>query len=277
MIFLLSIVKAATDRFEAIFGMSLSEGKQWLLRSVTSFFFAILVLVIGWWIAKWAGKAVRKILIRSNTDQGLVTFLSSLVTSILKILIIVTAINQMGVQMTSFITILGAAGLAIGMAFSGTLSNFAGGVMILLFKPFKVGDTISAQLQLGKVTEIQIFYTYIFTPDNKVVVIPNGPLANNTLVNFTKEGKRRVDWLFHLEHGQNYPKMHALLIAYMEKDQRIFDDPKPFVAINEITQESIHVIVRAWCETDDFWPVFFALNETIVKDFDEQGILLAKK
>jgi small conductance mechanosensitive channel len=274
---LLAKAKVVVDRFESIFGMSLSEGKQWLVRYATNLFFAILVLVIGWWIAKWAGKAVRKILTQSHTDAGLITFLASLVTIVLKVLVIVTAVNQLGVQMTSFIAILGAAGLAVGMAFSGTLSNFAGGVMILLFKPFKVGDTILAQLQQGKVTEIQIFYTYLYTSDNKVVIIPNGPLANNTLVNFTKEGKRRVDWLFHLAHGQDYPKMHELLISYMEKDERIFVDPKPFVAIKEVTQESINVTVRAWCETDEFWPVFFALNETMIKQFEEQDIHLAKK
>jgi small conductance mechanosensitive channel len=264
------------DKFKNIFGISWDEGKQLIIHYATNLFFAVLVLVIGWWIAKWSGKAVRKILTQSKTDAGLVTFLASLVTILLKVLVIVTAINQVGVQMTSFIAILGAAGLAIGMAFSGTLSNFAGGVMILLFKPFKVGDTILAQTHQGKVTEIQIFYTYLYTSDNKVVIIPNGPLANNSLVNFTKEGKRRVDWVFYLQHGQDYPTMHQQLIDYMNEDKRIFQDPEPFVAMKEVTKESINITVRAWCETDDFWPVYFSLNETMVKRFEEKNIHLAK-
>jgi small conductance mechanosensitive channel len=270
------LVSQIVDKFKNIFGISWDEGKQLIIRYATNLFFAVLVLVIGWWVAKWAGKAVRKILTKSKTDEGLVTFLASLVTILLKVLVIVTAINQVGVQMTSFIAILGAAGLAIGMAFSGTLSNFAGGVMILLFKPFKVGDTILAQTYQGRVTEIQIFYTYLYTADNKVVIIPNGPLANNSLVNYTKEGKRRVDWVFHVAHGQDYLKVHQLLIDYMNEDERIFKDPLPFVGLNDITRESLNITVRAWCETDDFYSVFFALNETMVKRFEDNDIHLAK-
>jgi len=194
------------EKFEEIFGFSFVAAKQWLVLSGTNLLFAILILIIGWWLSKWSGRAVRKLLTKGKTDAGLVTFLSSLVVVITKVLVIVTAITQVGFQMTSFITILGAAGLAIGMAFSGTLSNFAGGVMILLFKPFKVGDTIMAQTQQGKVTEIQIFYTYIFTADNKVAVIPNGPLANNMMVNFTREKKRRIDWDFTIIQGSDYAK-----------------------------------------------------------------------
>jgi small conductance mechanosensitive channel len=145
--------------FQRIFGFSLAEGKQWLVKSGTNLIFAVIILLVGFWIAKWVGRVVVKILTRGKVDAGLVTFLSSLATIVLKILVIVTAITQLGIEMTSFVAILGAAGLAIGMAFSGTLSNFAGGVMILLFKPFKVGDVILTQTLQGTVKEIQIFYT----------------------------------------------------------------------------------------------------------------------
>lgn len=164
--------------FQKVFGFPLDEGKQVLVKTASNLLMAVAVLVIGWWLAKKAGKAVKKILTKSKTDAGLTTFLSSLVSIMLKTLVIVTAITQLGIEMTSFVAILGAAGLAVGMAFSGTLSNFAGGIMVLVFKPFKVGDMILAQGEQGVVKEIHIFYTYLHTADNKVIIIPNGPLAN---------------------------------------------------------------------------------------------------
>lgn len=264
-------------KFEQIFGFSFVEAQQWLVKSGTNIVLAVLILVIGWWLAKWSGRAVRKILTKSKTDAGLVTFLSSLVVIVLKILMVVTAITQVGVQMTSFITILGAAGLAIGMAFSGTLANFAGGVMILLFKPFKVGDIILAQTQQGKVTEIQIFYTYIFTGDNKVVVIPNGPLANGSIINFTREKKRRVDWTIAIAHGDDYVKAHGLLIRFLTEDKRVLKDPEPFVALGSMTSEAVNITVRAWVPTDEFWHVFYDLNQRVYLAFEQNGLHLATK
>jgi len=270
------VEKAAQSDFQHLFGFSLTDAKQWLVRSGTNILFAIVILVIGWWLAKWSGKAVRKILTKSKTDAGLTTFLTSLVTITLKVLVVVTAITQMGIQMTSFVAILGAAGLAIGMAFSGTLSNFAGGVMILMFKPFKVGDTILTQTQQGKVVEIQIFYTYLHTSDNKVIILPNGPVANGNIVNFTKEKKRRVDWVISIQHGDDYVKAHAAIERYLTEDKRVFENPKPFIALGAIAKESIDITVRAWASTDDFWPVFYALNERIYGEFNQEGLNLHK-
>lgn len=261
--------------FERVFGFSLPEAKQWLVRSGTNIIFAILILVIGWWIAKWSGKAIRKILTRSRTDAGLVTFLSSLVTIVMKVLVVVTGVTQLGVEMTSFVTILGAAGLAIGMAFSGTLSNFAGGVMILLFKPFKVGDTILTQTQQGKVDEIQIFYTYLHTSDNKVIVLPNGPVANGNIVNFTKEKKRRVDWVISIQHGDDYVKAHTVLERYLKEDKRVLKDPEPFIALGALTTGSVDITVRAWAKTDDYWAVHFDLNKRVYEEFESEGLHLA--
>lgn len=268
--------KATESDFQGVFGFSLDEAKQWLVRSGTNILFAILILVIGWWLAKWSGKAIRKILTKSKTDAGLITFLSSLVTIGLKILVVVTAITQLGIQMTSFVAILGAAGLAVGMAFSGTLSNFAGGVMILMFKPFKVGDTILTQTQQGKVVEIQIFYTYLHTSDNKVIVLPNGPVANGNIVNFTKEKKRRIDWAISIQHGDDYVKAHTVLERYLKEDKRVFKDPAPFVALGIIKTDSIEITIRAWAKTDDFWPVYYALNKRVYEEFNQEGLNLHK-
>lgn len=184
----------------------------------------------------------------------------------------VTAITQLGVEMTSFVTILGAAGLAIGMAFSGTLANFAGGVMILLFKPFKVGDTILVQNQQGQVKEIQIFYTYLHTSDNKVIVLPNGPVANGNIVNFTKAGKRRVDWTIAISYGDDYVKAHELLVRFLKEDKRVLKDPEPFVALGNLGPNSVNLTVRAWAKNDNFWPVYFDLNKRIYAEFEKEGL-----
>lgn len=269
--------KASADWLQETFGFSWTEAKQFIVRSGSNLVIAIIILVVGWWIAKWAGKAIRKILTKSKTDAGLVTFLASLSTIILKVLFIVTAITQLGVQMASFVAILGAAGLAIGMAFSGTLSNFAGGVMILLFKPFKVGDTVQVQTFQGKVTEIQIFYTYLYTGDNKVVILPNGMVANGSMTNYTKEKKRRIEWTVSLKHGQDYVHAHETLVRYLKEDKRVLKEPEPFVALAGLTTDSIDLTVRAWAKTDDFWKVFYDLNKRIYAEFEQEGLHLAVK
>ncbi|MNJ90789.1 Small-conductance mechanosensitive channel [compost metagenome] len=259
--------------FQRIFGFSLDQGKQWLVKSGTNLIFAAIILFVGFWVAKWVGRIIVRILTRGKVDAGLVTFLSSLVTIVLKVLVVVTAITQLGIEMTSFVAILGAAGLAIGMAFSGTLSNFAGGVMVLLFKPFKVGDVILTQGLQGTVKEIQIFYTYLHTSDNKVIVIPNGPIANGALTNFTKANVRRVDWSIPISYGDDYVKAHQLILKYLSEDKRVKKDPAPFVALGELGT-SVMITVRAWTKTDDYWGVFYELNKRIYEEFEKEGLHL---
>jgi small conductance mechanosensitive channel len=275
MLLIEKVTQTAKDAGD-IFGFSWTEAKQFIVKSGSSLLIAVVILVLGWWLAGWSGKAIRKILTKSKTDAGLVTFLSSLATISLKILVIVTSVTQLGVQMTSFVAILGAAGLAVGMAFSGTLSNFAGGVMILLFKPFKVGDTILTQTHQGKVVEIQIFYTYLHTGDNKVVILPNGSVANTSMINFTKEKKRRVDWTISLAHGEDYVQAHTVLTRFLKGDKRVLKDPEPFIALAAITPDSIDITVRAWAKTDDFWKVYFDLNKRIYEEFEQAGLHLAQ-
>lgn len=265
------------DKLENVFGFTWTQAKQVVVRTGTNLLIAVIIFIVGWWLAKWAGKAVRNILTKSKTDTGLVTFLSSLVTILLKVLVVVTAVTQLGVQMTSFVAILGAAGLAIGMAFSGTLSNFAGGVMILLFKPFKVGDTILTQTHQGKVTEIQIFYTYLYTSDNKVIILPNGPVANGSTVNFTKEKKRRVDWVISISYGDDYVKAHTLLEQWLKEDKRVIKEPAPFVALGALTEGAVELTVRAWAKTEDFWHVFYALNKRVYEEFPDHGLNFPQK
>ena len=255
-----------------IFGFSMEEIEKWALKIGTDLLLSIVILVAGFWLANLASKTIRRVLKRSNTDESLVTFLSSLTSTALKLLVVVTSITQFGIQMTSFVALLGAAGLAIGMAFSGTLSNFAGGVMILVFKPFKVGDTILAQTAQGVVKEIQIFNTHIYTPDNKVVILPNGPIANGNITNLTKADNRRVDFVFHLEYGTDFEEVKTNLFTLFSQEKRVLQDPKPFIGIGAMTTTSIEIHVRVWTSTEEHSNVFYSLNESVYTELTAKGI-----
>jgi len=259
------------DKLEQLFGIKYTDVNQFLVKMGTNLVICILILVIGFWLAKILSKTLRKILRKSNTDEGLVTFATSFVSMVLKILVVVTAITQIGVEMTSFVAILGAAGLAIGMAFSGTLSNFAGGVMILVLKPFKVGDTILTQGEKGVVKEIQIFNTYLYTSDNKVIILPNGPVANGNITNFTKADKRRVDTFFNLSVEDDITKAREIIETIIKADKRILKDPKYFIGIESSSNGVVQLVVRAWAMTDEHSDVLYSMNETIFRQLKESG------
>lgn len=233
---------------------------------------AIVVLVAGLWLVKIITGFVGRSLKSNDADPTLKSFLTSLISVVLKVLVYITALTMLGVQMTSFIAILGAAGLAVGLALSGTLQNFAGGVMILLFKPFKVGDFIDAQGYAGTVREIQIFVTVLKTPDNKTIIIPNGPLSTGSLTNFSKEETRRVEWTFGIAYGDDLDKAYALLQRLIDEDERILKDPEPFMALAELADSSVDIKVRVWVNARDFWGVFFSMNEKVYKSFEKEGL-----
>lgn len=233
---------------------------------------ALVVLVIGLWIIKLITRGSHKLMDKSQVEPSLKTFTKSLISILLKVLLVISVLGMLGIQMTSFIAILGAAGLAIGMALSGTLQNFAGGVMILIFKPFKVGDFIEAQGHMGSVKEIQIFVTVLTTPDNKTIFIPNGSLSNNSLTNFTRQPTRRVDWTFGIAYGDDYDKAKAFILGLISEDKRILADPEPFVALSQLADSSVNLTVRAWVNAADYWGVLFDLNEKYYKNAGAAGI-----
>ncbi len=233
---------------------------------------AVAVWIIGGWIIKVLTNGFNKMLEKRQTDESLKPFLKGLVGGLLKVMLIITVLSMLGVEMTSFIAILGAAGLAVGLALSGTLQNFAGGVMILLFKPFKVGDVIEAQGFLGKVSEIQIFNTILKTPDNKTVIIPNGGLATSSMTNYTTEPTRRVDWTFGIGYGDDVDKAKEVIKGLCDQDPRILKDPELFIAVSALADSSVNFAVRAWVKTDDYWNVFFEMNENVYKSFDQEGL-----
>lgn len=257
---------------EELFDIKYTDVNQFLVRMGTNLLISIVILVAGFWLSNVLSRGLKRVLRKSHTDEGLVTFISSFMSMVLKVMVVITSITQIGVEMTSFVALLGAAGLAIGMAFSGTLSNFAGGIMILVLKPFKVGDIILTQGEKGEVKEIQIFNTYLYTTDNKVIILPNGPVANNNITNFTKADKRRVDWIFSISYGDDYNKAKEVILRLIKEDARILSDPEPFVGINLLGPSSVDLAVRVWVLTDDYNDMFFDLNERVYVEFESVGL-----
>lgn len=233
---------------------------------------AVAVFVIGSVVVKTIVKTIRKVMEKREVDASLNSFITSLTNIGLKAMLFVTVLSMLGVEMTSFVAILGAAGLAVGMALSGTLQNFAGGVMILLFKPFKVGDVITAQGYTGAVDSIKIFNTILKTPDNQVIIIPNGGLSTSSMVNITDQKTRRVDWTFGIGYGDSYDKAKEVLTQLIKEDSRISNDPEPFIALHSLGDSSVNIVVRVWCATGDYWGVYFDMNEKVYKVFEKEGL-----
>ncbi|MEZ4923986.1 MAG: mechanosensitive ion channel [Crocinitomicaceae bacterium] len=233
---------------------------------------AIAILIIGFWLSKRVSKFVGKVFDRKQLDESLKRFLMSMVTISLRVMVLVTALGQLGLEMTSFVALIGGAGLAIGMAFSGTLGNFAGGVMILIFRPYKVGDYIKAQGEEGIVKEIQIFNSILLTVDNKTIIIPNGTLANGNITNFTMEKKRRVDFTVSIAYGDNYETARNVLLRFIKEDEKILADPEPFIGLGALADSSVNITLRVWALTENYWEVYFRMNEKIYKEFGKEGL-----
>jgi small conductance mechanosensitive channel len=233
---------------------------------------AIATLVVGLYIVKTSIRIIGKVFDKSAVDPSLKSFLTSMFSILLRFMVYVSALGMLGIEMTSFIAILGAAGLAVGMALSGTLQNFAGGVMILLFKPYKVGNFIEAQGYTGAVKEIQIFTTVLTTSDNKTVLIPNGPLANGAMINYSTQPTRRVDWTFGIRYGDDLDKAFTVLNGLIAADERILQDPEPFMALAELADSSVNIVVRVWVAAADYSGVYFKMNEEVYRSFENQGL-----
>jgi small conductance mechanosensitive channel len=261
-------------KLEELLGLDRGEVDDYLIDLGIRLGTALVILIAGFWIARMAAKGLERILKIRGSDQSLIGFMRSLTSISIKVLVVITAITQLGVEMTSFVAILGAAGLAIGMAFSGTLSNFAGGVMILLFKPFKAGDFVDIQGEQGTVHEVQIFNTILTTGDNKVIILANGAVANNTIINYTRAEKRRVDWMFGITYGDDLEVARDILQKFMKEDKRILQEEEKFIGLGAMTDVAVTINVRAWVKTEDYWPVYYAMNENVYDEFGKAGLTI---
>ena len=233
---------------------------------------ALATLVIGIWIAKWLAKTSGKLLDKRSVDPTLTKFVTSLLKITLITFVIISAISQIGIETTAFIAIIGAAGLAIGFALQGSLSNFASGVMLIIFKPIKVGDYIEGGGAAGSVETIGIFVTTLVTPDNKVIYIPNSTLTGSNIINYSVKDTRRVDMVFGIGYSDDIDKAKSTIQSVLESDSRILKDPAPKIVVSELADSSVNFNVRPWVNSADYWGVYFDITEQIKKKFDEQNI-----
>ncbi len=236
------------------------------------FILAIVVLIVGLWIINRAIRLMGAGMERSNTEPTLAKFLCNLSSVGLKALLLISVASMIGIETTSFIAVLGAAGLAVGLALQGSLANFAGGVLVLMFRPYKVGDFVDAQGVMGTVHEIQIFNTILKTPDNKVIIVPNGAISNGIITNFSMEATRRVDFVFGIGYSDDIAKAKATIGRLLEEDSRTLSDPEPQIVVSELADSSVNITTRVWVNAADYWGVFFDMTEKVKLAFDQEGI-----
>ncbi|REE83252.1 small conductance mechanosensitive channel [Lutibacter oceani] len=241
-------------------------------RNAVNVIVAFLILIIGLWLVKKIVKITRKVMDKRGVDITLQKFLGDLIGWGLKILVFITAISQVGVETTSFIAILGAAGLAVGLALQGSLANFAGGALIMIFKPFKVGDFIEAQGYSGTVKEIQIFVTKLNSPQNRLIILPNGALSNGNITNYSEENVARVDLTFGVSYDTDIKQAKEVLMKVLLDNPKVLKEPAPAVKLSELADSSVNFVVRPWVVTEDYWTVHFEVLEATKLELDKAGI-----
>lgn len=270
--------ESATEAADGI-GISIEEVSGWpelamdyAMIYLPKLAVALVILIIGLILIKVLLGGMKKMFKIKNFDTTLQSFLLSFTGILLKIILGITVISTMGVQMTTFVALLGAAGLAIGMALSGTLQNFAGGVMLLIFRHYKVGDWVEMQGYSGTVKEIQIFNTILKTPDNKTIIIPNSPISTDSLVNYSTEPKRRVDFTLGIGYDDDIDQAKKVILDVIKADERVHKDPEPFIAVAELADSSVNFTLRVWVESGDYWGVYWDNLEAFKKALDANGI-----
>lgn len=249
---------------QQIITFSVDAGKSILLAAV--------IFIAGRFLISIINRLVAQMMERRKIDATIQSFLRSFINILLTILLLISVVSALGVNTTSFAALLASAGVAIGMALSGNLQNLAGGLIILLFKPYKVGDYIDAQGVSGTVKEIQIFHTVLTTPDNKIIYVPNGSLSSGSVTNYSLSALRRVDWTIGVEYGTEIEKVRQTALDLIKKDSRILTDPAPFIALSALADSSVNITIRAWTKNEDYWGVFFDMNQNIYEVFNKEGI-----
>lgn len=262
---------------EMLKGMSVEDAFSFILKSAVDFawdiFIAILIFLVGRWIIRYIDKILNKVFVRKEVEVSLAGFIRSFVKGALYVVLIITLVKKVGVDTSSFVALLASAGVAIGMALSGTFQNFAGGILILLLRPFKVGDYILTQGFEGTVKEIRLFNTLMSTTDNKQITIPNSNIINNVINNSSAETRRRIDLNVTISYGDDYDVARAALLDIVNADSRIEQDPNPpYIALSSLGDSAVNVLVRVWVPSTEYWSVYHGLNEKIYKQLPEKGI-----
>ncbi len=253
-------------------GQLLQAGMDLLMQYGPKLLAAIVIFYVGKLLSKWLKRLVARMMNKANVDPLIVSFTSSLVYMGMMVFVVVATLGQVGIQTTSFIAILGAAGLAIGLALQGSLANFAAGFLLIIFRPFKVGDVIEAAGVTGKVDDIQIFTTTLKTPDNKTIIVPNAKISGDNIINYSTQKTRRVDMVVGVSYDADLKEVREILIDIVNKDERILKDPEPLIVVGELADSSVNFFVRVWVNSADYWNVYFDANETVKLRMDEAGI-----
>lgn len=233
---------------------------------------ALVLLIVGIIIINRLVRLMKKLMLKREMDATLIPFLSGLVNVTLKVMLVISVIDIVGVKTTSFVAILGAAGLAVGLALQGSLGNFAGGVLIIIFKPYRVGDYIQAQGEAGTVASIQIFNTILNTPDNVKIIIPNGAMSSGTITNYSAQETRRIDLVYGISYSDDLEKAKGILLEMANADERILKDPEPFIAVKELADSSVNLLARFWCKKEDYWDITFDWQTNVKLRFDKEGL-----
>ena len=273
----INAVAKLDEAIAAVSGLTVAEVTNIVVTFALSLGWKLIKVGFVWMVGRWLTRRlisiVKLLMEKRNTNLTVRTFLVSLIDVVALIILLVIIISILGIDTSSFIALFASAGVAIGMALSGTLQNFAGGVIILLFRPFKVGDFIEAQGQVGTVKEIQIFNTLIQTGDNKTILVPNGPLSTGIINNYSRESLRRVDFTFSISYGDDYEKAKEVLLELIAADKRILNSPaEPFIALKELGASSINIVVRVWAAQADYWAIYFDLNKAVYETFPKRGL-----
>lgn len=245
---------------------------NWSLDAGKHILIALVVYLIGHYLIKLLNYLLARFLERRKVEISVQTFVRSFVSILLQVLLIITVVSALGVNTTSFAALLASFGVAIGMALSGNLQNFAGGIVILFLKPYKVGDWIEAQGTAGTVQSIQIFHTILLTADGKLIYVPNGSMSSGTIINYTLTPTRRAEWIISIEYGEDVEKSRQIISGIIQADARILKDPAPVIFLNELNSSSVDILIRCWTNNDDYWGVMFDTREKIYNAFNEKGI-----
>lgn len=271
-----SLAQNLTQKVEQIKEMPFNEALEFVTRGVLGFFWDVLICVaiylVARWIIRYIDRLLGRVFERKRVEISLGKFVRSLVRAALYVIVVITIVRKLGIDTSSFVALLASVGVAIGMALSGTLQNFAGGVMILLLRPFRIGDYVQTQGIEGSVKEIKLFNTVINTADNKLITLPNGPIVNNIINNFSAEKRRRVDMTVSISYGDDYDVARKAILDILSADSRIMQEPAPFVALGSLGDSAVNITIRVWTASEDYWGVYFDLNEKFYKELPAKGV-----
>ncbi|MDY0291021.1 MAG: mechanosensitive ion channel [Desulfuromonadaceae bacterium] len=246
--------------------------QEWIAFYGLRIIAAIAIFVIGRWVAKGLRNTLKRVMTKNKVDRTLVSFSCSIIYTVLLAFVVIAALNQLGIQTTSLVAILGAAGLAVGLALQGSLSNFAAGILMIIFRPFKAGDYIEGGGVAGTVEEVQVFTTFLTTPDNKAIIVPNSKIMGDNIINYSAKETRRIELIVGVSYADDLDRVRVVLKQVMEAETRILAEPAPMIVVKELAESSVNFSIRPWVKTGDYWRVYFALVENIKKSFDREGI-----